>query len=101
MLAEADFVGSTAEMIDYVGDRKPPRVVLVTECSMSDNVARRVPDDRVRAAVQPLPAHEADHAAKILHSLETMSTRSRSTPTWPRAPPGGRADARRGVTGRA
>ncbi len=39
VLDEADFVGSTAAMIGYVGDKKPQRVVMVTECSMSDNVA--------------------------------------------------------------
>src|SRR6185437_1216786 len=37
VVEEADFAGSTAAMIDYVGARKPPRVVLLTECSMSDN----------------------------------------------------------------
>ena len=35
----ADFSGSTAVMSDYVGEKKPQRVVLLTECSMSDNVA--------------------------------------------------------------
>jgi quinolinate synthase len=39
VLAEADFAGSTAAMSDYVARRKPPRVVLLTECSMSDNVS--------------------------------------------------------------
>lgn len=39
VVAEADFSGSTAAMSDYVGRQKPPRVVLMTECSMSDNVA--------------------------------------------------------------
>ncbi|WP_457152407.1 quinolinate synthase NadA [Mesorhizobium sp. P5_C1] len=39
VVAEADFSGSTAAMSDYVGLQKPPRVVLMTECSMSDNVA--------------------------------------------------------------
>ncbi|PDT35780.1 quinolinate synthase [Rhizobium sp. M10] len=39
VVAEADFAGSTAVMSDYVGSRKPARVVLLTECSMSDNVA--------------------------------------------------------------
>ncbi len=41
---EADFAGSTAEMSAYVGERNPPQVVLLTECSMSDNVAVRHPD---------------------------------------------------------
>ncbi|WP_159585588.1 quinolinate synthase NadA [Chelativorans xinjiangense] len=39
VVAEADFSGSTAAMSDYVGREKPQRVVLMTECSMSDNVA--------------------------------------------------------------
>lgn len=40
----ADFAGSTAVMSDYVGEKKPQRVVLLTECSMSDNVAVDHPD---------------------------------------------------------
>ncbi|CAM5436009.1 quinolinate synthase NadA [Mycolicibacterium aubagnense] len=39
VVAEADFAGSTAAMSDYVGRHKPARVVLMTECSMSDNIA--------------------------------------------------------------
>ena len=39
VVAAADFAGSTAVMSDYVGERRPARVVLLTECSMSDNVA--------------------------------------------------------------
>lgn len=44
VVAEADFSGSTARMSEYVSDRKPGRVVLLTECSMSDNVAVNHPD---------------------------------------------------------
>ncbi|RWI57028.1 MAG: quinolinate synthase NadA [Mesorhizobium sp.] len=44
VVAEADFSGSTAAMSDYVGKQKPPRVVLMTECSMSDNVAVEHPE---------------------------------------------------------
>ncbi|KAA0698062.1 quinolinate synthase NadA [Neorhizobium sp. P12A] len=44
VVAEADFAGSTAAMSDYVGASKPARVVLLTECSMSDNVAVHYPD---------------------------------------------------------
>jgi quinolinate synthase len=44
VLAEADFVGSTSGMIRHVGDTRPSRVVMVTECSMSDNVAAAYPD---------------------------------------------------------
>jgi quinolinate synthase len=44
VLAEADFVGSTARMIDWVHRNRPRKVVMVTECSMSDNVAAESPE---------------------------------------------------------
>lgn len=44
VVAEADFAGSTAAMSDYVGRQRPARVVLITECSMSDNVSVSYPD---------------------------------------------------------
>jgi quinolinate synthase len=44
VIAAADFAGSTAAMNDYVLTRKPRRVVLITECSMADNVAADAPD---------------------------------------------------------
>lgn len=39
VVAASDFTGSTGAMISYVQDNQPKKVVLVTECSMSDNVA--------------------------------------------------------------
>ena len=44
VLEVADFAGSTQAMTDYVMTRKPRRVVLITECSMADNVAADAPD---------------------------------------------------------
>jgi len=44
VVAESDFTGSTKAMSDYVGDNKPKNVILLTECSMSDNVAMANPD---------------------------------------------------------
>ena len=44
VLEAADFAGSTAAMSDYVVRRKPARVVLITECSMADNVACEAPE---------------------------------------------------------
>ena len=44
VVAAADFAGSTAAMNAYVLTRKPRRVVLITECSMADNVAADAPD---------------------------------------------------------
>ena len=43
VLEEADFVGSTSGMIDWVKEQRPRQVVMVTECSMSDNVAAETP----------------------------------------------------------
>ena len=39
----ADFVGSTGAMDEYIETRRPPRVLLLTECSMADNVMLRHP----------------------------------------------------------
>jgi quinolinate synthase len=44
VLEAADFAGSTAAMSDFVTRRKPRRVVLITECSMADNVACDAPE---------------------------------------------------------
>jgi quinolinate synthase len=44
VVAEADFSGSTAAMSAFVGTNRPARVVLLTECSMSDNVAVQFPE---------------------------------------------------------
>ena len=43
VVAESDFTGSTKAMSDYVSDKKPENVILLTECSMSDNVAMANP----------------------------------------------------------
>jgi quinolinate synthase len=43
VLEEADYAGSTSAMSDYVKDNQPRQVVLITECSMSDNVAADKP----------------------------------------------------------
>ncbi|MBN8892934.1 MAG: quinolinate synthase [Rhodospirillales bacterium 70-18] len=43
VVAEADYAGSTADMSAYVARHAPPRVALLTECSMSDNVAMQHP----------------------------------------------------------
>jgi len=44
VLAEADYVGSTAGMITWVKRERPAKVVMITECSMSDNVAAEARD---------------------------------------------------------
>jgi quinolinate synthase len=44
VIAASDFTGSTSAMINWVKDKRPKRVVLVTECSMASNVAVEAPD---------------------------------------------------------
>ena len=34
----SDFAGSTSSMVNYVKEKQPKKVLLVTECSMSDNI---------------------------------------------------------------
>lgn len=43
VLEAADYAGSTAALANYVSERQPAKVVLLTECSMSDNVAAENP----------------------------------------------------------
>tara|TARA_B100000029_G_scaffold449386_1_gene472508 strand:+ start:34 stop:1023 length:990 start_codon:yes stop_codon:yes gene_type:complete len=38
VIKASDFTGSTSSMIKYVKDNQPDKVMMVTECSMSDNV---------------------------------------------------------------
>ncbi len=72
VLAEADFVGSTAAMIQHVGQSRPRRVIMVTECSMSDNVAVEMPDVEFIRPCNLCPHMKRITLPKILRSLETM-----------------------------
>jgi quinolinate synthase len=74
VIAEADFAGSTSGMIAYVADKRPKRVVLVTECSMSDNVAAEYPDVSFVRPCNLCPHMKRITLPKILHSLQTLTT---------------------------
>jgi quinolinate synthase len=74
VVAEADFAGSTAAMIHYVGDHKPKRVVMITECSMSDNVAVEYPEVEFVRPCNLCPHMKRITLDGILHSLQTMTT---------------------------
>ena len=73
VVAEADFAGSTAAMIDYVDAEKPARVVLVTECSMSDNVAVGHPDIEFVRPCNLCPHMKRITLPKIRRALETLT----------------------------
>lgn len=72
VLDEADFVGSTSGMIHWVGDHKPNRVVMVTECSMSDNVAVEHPDVEFVRPCNLCPHMKRITLPKILKSLQNL-----------------------------
>ena len=73
VVAEADFAGSTAAMINYVGDHKPNRVVMITECSMSDNVAVEFPATEFVRPCNLCPHMKRITLDGILHTLQTMT----------------------------
>ena len=73
VIAECDFSGSTAAMAGYVGKERPARVVLLTECSMSDNVALQYPDLEFVKPCNLCPHMKRITLPKIRHSLETMT----------------------------
>ena len=74
VLAEADYVGSTAGMSDYVGGRRPKRVVLITECSMADNVAGQNPNVEFLRPCNLCPHMKRITLPKILASFATGAT---------------------------
>ena len=72
VVAEADYTGSTADMSNYVGREKPARVVLLTECSMSDNVSVHHPDIDFIRPCNLCPHMKRITLPNIRQALETM-----------------------------
>ena len=73
VVAEADFAGSTAGMISWVRKNKPAKVVMVTECSMSDNVAAEIPETEFIRPCNICPHMKRITLENILWSLHTMT----------------------------
>ena len=69
----ADFAGSTAAMVGYVGSHRPARVALVTECSMADNVSVDYPDIEFVRPCNLCPHMKRITLPKIRRALETLS----------------------------
>ncbi len=80
VLVEADFVGSTSAMSGFVSDHKPGRVLMVTECSMSDNVQIDNPDTEFIRPCNLCPHMKRITLANILHALQTMTHRVEIAP---------------------
>ncbi|MGZ8368463.1 MAG: quinolinate synthase NadA [Rhodoplanes sp.] len=73
VVAQADFAGSTAAMADYVREHRPARVALVTECSMSDNVALAHPDLEFVRPCNLCPHMKRITLPGIRRALETLT----------------------------
>jgi quinolinate synthase len=73
VLAEADFVGSTHAMIDWVTTRQPGRVMMITECSMADNVARETPNTEYVRPCNLCPYMKRITLDNIRTSLATLT----------------------------
>ena len=73
VIAEADYTGSTADMNNFVATRKPPRVVLLTECSMASNVSVNHPEVSFVQPCNLCPHMKRITLPKIRRSLETMT----------------------------
>jgi quinolinate synthase len=80
VVAECDFAGSTSAMIDYVVTKRPPKVVLLTECSMADNIAAENRDIEFLRPCNLCPHMKRITLAKILHSLQTLTTEVKVDP---------------------
>jgi quinolinate synthase len=75
VLDAADFVGSTAQMQAFVQTERPKRVLMVTECSMSDNVAADINDVEFIRPCNLCPHMKRITLANIYESLQTLEPR--------------------------
>jgi quinolinate synthase len=73
VLAEADYVGSTHGMIKWVADFKPEQVMMITECSMADNVAEATPNTTFVRPCNLCPHMKRITLDNIKRSLQTMT----------------------------
>ena len=73
VVAESDFAGSTARMSEWVESKRPEQVMLITECSMSDNIAAKNPDIKFVRPCQLCPHMKRITLKNIRATLETMT----------------------------
>lgn len=81
VLGAADYVGSTAQMQNYVKTKRPRRVLMVTECSMSDNVSADIADVEFIRPCNLCPHMKRITLANIQQALETLQPRVEIDPT--------------------
>ena len=72
VLEEADMVGSTAGMIRFVAEQRPQRLAMITECSMSDNVAAEFQNLEFIRPCTLCPHMKKIRLENIVDSLQTL-----------------------------
>ena len=70
VIKASDFAGSTSGMINYVRDNQPKKVMMVTECSMSDNIQVENPNVEFIRPCNMCPHMKKITLPKILDCLE-------------------------------
>ena len=70
VIAASDFTGSTSGMSKYVKEKQPNKVMLVTECSMSDNVQVDNPNVQFIKPCNLCPHMKTISLPKVLECLE-------------------------------
>lgn len=73
VVAEADFAGSTKHIIDWVGDHRPAKAMLVTECSMASNISDAHPEVEFLGPCNMCPYMKKITLEKVLWSLHSMT----------------------------
>lgn len=71
----ADFAGSTAQMADYLDREKPGQVLLITECSMGDNLMKAHPETDFIRSCHMCPHMKRITLDNIAASLRTLEPR--------------------------
>lgn len=71
VIAESDISGSTALMNDYIVEKQPESAILMTECSMGDNIAAANPGVKLLGTCQMCPHMKRITLPKILKALQT------------------------------
>ena len=64
VIKASDFAGSTGGMIKYVKDNQPKKVMMVTECSMSDNIQVENPNVEFIRPCNLLSSYEKNYTTK-------------------------------------
>jgi quinolinate synthase len=72
VLEAADFAGSTGAMSAFVAEHRPGKAILITECSMSDNVAVANPGTQFVRPCNLCPHMKRISLGNIYESLRTM-----------------------------